>query len=358
MEPLVSLILPVYNSEKYLIKVLKAIGDQTYGNYEVIVINDGSTDRSEQIIHEYIRNKPNFNYYRKKNEGPSECRNYGIKRAKGDYIVFVDSDDTVENEYIEKLITLAISSNLDIVTCGYKEFSRYGITIQNDFWDGKYLISKQEFISKVFNGLGGTLWGKIFKREIIEKEQIYLNSNITVSEDLIFILQYVFYCKRFGTLEDTLYNYNRLNENSITSNMNFNNYLNLIEVNKIIEINLKKFFFSRDQIRKILYKRIQNLVFSFVIYQHKDKNNNWKTKRKNIDYVLADEYFNKFKHRFRTDILLEKLLLYFFVKNKRNLLALYSFILFRLYYLKIIVISKLRSTEIKQNKALFEGDIS
>lgn len=357
MEPLVSVILPVYNSEKYLTKVLQSIDNQTYSNYEVIIINDGSIDNSEQLIKEFIKDKSSFHYYRKKNEGPSECRNYGIKRAKGDYIVFVDSDDTIENEYIEKLTTSAIGLNLDIVTCGYKEFSRYGITIQNDFWEGNYITSKKEFLSKLFNGLGGTLWGKIFKREIIVREQLFLNSNIKVSEDLIFILKYAFHCKSFGTLEDTLYNYNRLNENSITSNMNFNNYLNLIEVNKIIERNLHHFSYSNDEIIKLLSRRIQDLVFSFVIYQHKEKDN-WRIKSKNIDYVLSEVNFKKYKHRFGTEILLEKPMLRFFLKENRGLLTIYSYVLFKYYYLKVLIVTKMRKSQIDQSKALFEGDIS
>lgn len=98
-----SIIIPVYNVEKYIEKCLKSVFDQTYKNYEVIIVNDGSTDGSEKIIKEYIKNKKNVVYIKQKNQGQSQARNNGVKKATGEYLLFLDSDDYIDKNLLTKL---------------------------------------------------------------------------------------------------------------------------------------------------------------------------------------------------------------------------------------------------------------
>ena len=102
--PKISVIVPVYNTEKYIERCLKSLLEQRYNDYEIIVVNDGSLDNSEEVINMYIKNYGDkIKYYVKPNGGLSDARNYGIQKATGDYICFVDSDDYIESELFEKL---------------------------------------------------------------------------------------------------------------------------------------------------------------------------------------------------------------------------------------------------------------
>ncbi len=113
-----SIIIPVYNVEEYIEKCLKSIERQTYVNFEVIIINDGSPDKSEKIISNFIKNKPKFRYYKKENGGLSDARNYGLKYVTGDYLLFIDSDDYVNVQLLEMLNNELMKNNVDIVKFG------------------------------------------------------------------------------------------------------------------------------------------------------------------------------------------------------------------------------------------------
>ena len=110
-----SIIIPVYNVEQYILKCLKSIEDQTYNNYEVIIVNDGSPDNSEKVIKEYIKGKNKYKYYKKVNGGLSDARNYGLKYVTGDYIIFIDSDDYINNELLENINKSVEKKSYDLV---------------------------------------------------------------------------------------------------------------------------------------------------------------------------------------------------------------------------------------------------
>ncbi len=117
----VSIIVPVYNTAKYLSKCLDSIIDQTYQNLEIIAINDGSTDNSETILKEYAKKESRLKIITQKNQGLSNARNAGLKRASGDFITFVDSDDIIEPEMIEKMLGALKKSHADVAVCSFKE---------------------------------------------------------------------------------------------------------------------------------------------------------------------------------------------------------------------------------------------
>ncbi len=115
----VSVIVPIYNVEKYLRKSLDSLANQTINDYEVILVNDGSTDNSQSIIDEYVEKYSVFKGFKKENGGMSSARNFGLKYAKGEYIAFVDSDDFVELNFLEKLYDKAKKDKSDVVICDY-----------------------------------------------------------------------------------------------------------------------------------------------------------------------------------------------------------------------------------------------
>ena len=125
----VSLIIPVYNVEAYLDRCLKSVEQQTYTEAEVIIVNDGSTDNSYKIIDDYVARNNNFFTYKIENSGLGGARNYGLTKATGDYIVFLDSDDYIATDCLEKFVAKAESENSDIVVCNSCDVTEDGAVI-------------------------------------------------------------------------------------------------------------------------------------------------------------------------------------------------------------------------------------
>lgn len=263
MNPKVSVIVPVYNGEKYISRCLDSIIRQSYLNIEIIIINDGSNDESESIIRLYKKRDSRIVYYSQQNKGPSEARNKGILNATGKYLVFIDADDTVDKYYVEFLLNKMIDSNSDLVCCGYRDISKYGVLNYTDF-DFEKNISIQNFMEIICQGTGGVLWGKIYKKEIITKYDFKMDKEIFMCEDLIFVLQYASRCKTVSSIKDYLYYYNRLNENSISSNISIHYIENYINVWKRIEKILHSVYLEKNKINEILTKRVQDFVLGLI----------------------------------------------------------------------------------------------
>lgn len=159
MKPLVSVIVPVYNVEDYVLKCLKSLTGQSYDSIEIIVVDDGSTDKSGEICDEFACNDKRVKAFHKKNGGLSSARNYGIKKAKGEFICLVDSDDYVRKDFVEKMV--GVSSDADIVVCGYndeipeaKELTGEEATVR--------LLTRQDNMEII-------AWNKIYRRELFKE---------------------------------------------------------------------------------------------------------------------------------------------------------------------------------------------
>lgn len=150
MDEKVSIIIPVYNCEMYIKKCLDSVLLQTYKNIEVIIIDDGSTDMSRRIINEYIKKDERIKLITQKNMGASQARNNGINFCNGEYIVFLDGDDTLNKYYVEKLYYNICNLDVDIVCCGYSEYSKYGVTELNDYYIDKNIIDKDDYYKNHF----------------------------------------------------------------------------------------------------------------------------------------------------------------------------------------------------------------
>lgn len=335
MIPLVSIIVPVYNSEQYIFNSINSILNQTYKNLEIIIINDGSTDRTDEILNEIALKDKRIVYVNQKNIGVSETRNKGIQLSKGEYITFMDSDDTVEAEYIEKLMEEILKNKFDIVTCGYTDISKYGIVKLNDFYNNNTILSKDEFINRIFNGVGGTVWGKVFRRNIIIENNIKMKQNIFMCEDMIFVLEYVMKCNKYGAINENLYNYNRLNENSISSRIDMEYYNNLVIVISEIQKILKENNYEKGYIDSILCHRIQSMSTSFLIMQHDKKHKYSKSEKiDNIKFILNNKYNNLYKNKFIGNTFKDKLMIALIKKNSVKCLNYYSKLLYKIQIIK------------------------
>ena len=213
----ISVIVPVYNSEKYLHRCLDSIVNQTYKDIEIICVNDGSTDNSLEILKEYANNDNRIKIINQMNGGAAKSRNTGLSLATSDYITFVDSDDWIELDTFEKVIS-KMSDNVDIVAWGANivneglDINSRGIIIGSLYHRIK-VTGKKKLTNDVINKTTYTVWNKLFKKSIIDDYNIKFLEN-RIYEDDNFTIIYLMHCKRGYFLSDYLYNYTQ-HKNSI-----------------------------------------------------------------------------------------------------------------------------------------------
>lgn len=210
----VSVIVPVYNTERYLRRCLKSLVGQSLKEMEIILVNDCSTDHSLDIIEEYKREYPEKISVidLKENKGPGGARNEGIAIAKGEYIGFTDSDDDVSSCMFEKLYKAADETSSDMVDCKFyhEAFDRVMKTTNESALGELDMEKRREIFIH-----SGYIWSKIIKREIVIENNIRFRENAAY-EDIDFIRTAIFYCRRAAFIDEVLYNY-RDNEVSLTS---------------------------------------------------------------------------------------------------------------------------------------------
>lgn len=197
----ISVIVPIYNTEKYLSKCLDSLVNQSLKDIEIILINDGSPDNSEKIVKKYVDKYPKkVKYYKKENEGQGIARNYAINLSQGEYITFVDSDDYIDESMLEKLYNKAIKDNADIVSInGFVEI-RNGrfINIPFEFNDSN------SYKRYILNNSGPC--GKIIKKEIITSNNLFF-PKLRAYEDISVVPLWGLYSKKISYIEEQLYYY-------------------------------------------------------------------------------------------------------------------------------------------------------
>ena len=204
----VSIIVPVYNSSNYLPKCIDSLLNQTAHDYEIILVNDGSTDDSASICEYYSRINKNVFYFYQENQGVSAARNLGIKKAHGKYISFVDSDDWVEVNYLQLLLENMSEGGLSVCKIsGNKKHSTCKGAIHR--------MSPEQAQVSIFTstGMNGFPFGKLFERKLLIDNNIFFDEEIGMCEDLLFCIQYAKYIS--GTInfsESTLYHYEQSND--------------------------------------------------------------------------------------------------------------------------------------------------
>lgn len=211
--PNISVIVPIYNTEKHLDRCIESILNQTYKDFELILIDDGSTDNSSNICNKYKEIDTRIMVIRQNNRGVSYSRNIGISKAKGKYIAFVDGDDYVDNNFLHELLNTAINNNVDMSMCNYylvKDDKKEKCSHGNK---NNEVISKEYILNNIFNNSNTvcyfSLWNKLFKKNIIIKNRILLNEDMSFGEDLVFVTKYINCCDKIGFSSKCLYYYNQ-----------------------------------------------------------------------------------------------------------------------------------------------------
>ncbi|MEI0495510.1 glycosyltransferase [Brachyspira intermedia] len=283
MNNLISIILPVYNAEKYIEKCLKSLITQTYNNIEILCINDGSKDNSYNILKKYAEKDNRIKVFTQENSGPAKTRNVGLDNASGDYIMFCDADDYYQQNMCELMLKTIIENDVDIVMCGINIIYCLSNNIREE--EVEYfklkLKGKHDILNNEILSINIMLWNKILKRSIINNNNIHFLDGFE-HDDANFILKYLINCKNYYGLDLKLYNYQIINPNSVMMNFyykNMNNKLDFIySYNNLIDYVVKNNFSKniRDSIiissvgtflafAKYLNKKQINIL----IYEHK-----------------------------------------------------------------------------------------
>lgn len=206
MENTISVIIPVYNREDCIRRCIQSIREQSYCELEIIIVDDGSTDKSGVICDQMQKEDTRILVFHQKNQGVSAARNYGIRAASGKYIQFVDSDDTIEKYMCEKLVKRQKETDADIVICGYNLITKGKIEHieATDSFFANLSCFVDDFAYYLKNFLLHNPWNKLYLRE---KIKIPFDVNYFAGEDLLFNMEYLCGCTSIASMRDMMYNY-------------------------------------------------------------------------------------------------------------------------------------------------------
>ena len=309
MSPVVSIIVPVYNAEKTLKRCVNSIINQSYKDWELLLVDDGSTDESSIICDEYAQQDRRIRVFHKKNGGVSSARNVGLDNAIGEWVTFIDSDDWIEKSMLN---ILNIVSNVDLICCyyvaeGWKEWvsDPYKDKIYKDSMMSEFLT--ECLLKSIY------VWGKFLKKELIEKHKMRFDVNLSYSEDTIFIYSYICNIKSVQTFSDAYYHYDK-NESRLSKRCeDWPGYFCIIEKQFVIIDSLSQVFqWNPEKVKNttiiafvnnyIYHNSIQEscsylreklkimLQSDAVIYAIKHNNNNRSWKGKILDWLMIHQY--------------------------------------------------------------------
>ncbi len=307
----ISLIIPVYNVEKYLPKCLDSVINQTYKQIEIIIIDDGSTDNSGILCDEYALRDNRIIVIHQPNRGVSSARNTGLDIAKGEYVMFVDSDDYVEPTFCEKPLTIAIKEHVDIVSFGYFKIGNKTTTVKKTY--NPRIVQASEAIKQLIimdDVVHGFVWNKFYKRTLFEHVRFSVGRTFE-DQGVNYLLFH--YAQRVFISDEILYHYCR-RDNSISRQY----YLPVSIINRF-DFWHERLIFIQKYYPEIEPHQIQQLVKeSFFAFYYASFLPQYKPFIKKVeDFLIANK---------KSILLLEK-------GNKKKLLMFYYCRpLFRLYY--------------------------
>lgn len=249
---MISVIIPVYNCEKYIKKCVDSVLNGTYQDFEILLINDESTDNSLKVIKELEKIDFRIKVYDESHSGVSAIRNKGIRYASGEYIAFIDGDDYVEENYLEELIKPMTNDEVDWAVCGYKKVreERNIVTEEKHFPDSFIRkdnlsdVIERIFKNDSFRNLYSNCMG-LYRKRIIEDNNLFNDESLLYGEDVYFNYNYAHYIKSFAYIAKPLYNYILHNKSSSRS---FIKKIDFAEMIKLIEnIEDKRKFYKEKQ---------------------------------------------------------------------------------------------------------------
>lgn len=269
----ISIIVPIYNAEKYLNKCVDSLINQTKKELEIILINDGSTDKSAEIIEKYQDNR--IKYYKNKNQGIGKTRNFGIRKATGKYIMFCDSDDYYELNMCELMYEKMEKENLDLVICDfYKEYENEIVEEKLPSFSNTNLKEKPTLIRTI----NLAPWNKIYRKEIITTNNIYFEEKLKY-EDTPFVAKALAVSKKVGKIDECLNHY-IIHQNSETTIRD----RRCFDIFKILDI-IREYYKDKEYAKEDLDKLTVRIITNYTIQQRVQED-------KKIGMQFIDEAFD------------------------------------------------------------------
>ena len=320
-EYFVSIIIPVYNVEKYLKKCIKSCLSQSYKNIEVIAIDDGSTDSSAMILDEIQKQEKKLRVIHKKNSGVSSARNTGLDIARGDYIIFVDADDYLSTDAVEYMIGIVKKTHADfgiLKNC-------FTSKDQKQFDDSITSITNEDAVSLLL-GLDMELgcWNKIYSKSMLEENNIRFNEELFYGEGLYFIIEVAQSAKNIGLGNKSVYYYRKNNLLSATSSFNYKKFENgeksLIKVKDELKIKNKRIFDTWSYHYSMF---AQNVLISCInnkkhIKNYKEIKREWRKKfNKYFGKIIFSKYIDIYE-KIKLIIIRISPKLFSIIRNKKN----------------------------------------
>lgn len=291
--PKISIIIPIYNSQNYLHQCLDSILNQTLKDIEIILVDDGSIDKSCNICLFYEQKDNRIKFIKQKHCGAATCRNIGFKNSTGKYVLFFDSDDIMELDTLEKLYNRALLTDADITMChskdfiqGHSNFKKLSYALDTSILNEKKIFCPKEIKNKLFQFCNGWAWDKLYKSEFIKTEHLSFQ-NLRHSNDLSFVFSSIACAKKITYIDDICV-YHRRHQNSLETTRDqapecF--YYALLNLKKILE---------EKSLYETYEKSFVNFCLKFSMW-HLSTLQNKKEARKLLKKLLKELNFSKFK---------------------------------------------------------------
>ena len=263
MRPMVSIIVPVYNAEQYLRRCVDSILNQEYTDFEVFLVNDGSTDSSGDICEEYGNKDTRVIVIQKENTGVSDSRNLALDRARGKYLQFLDSDDWITPDATRLFVRAAEEYGCDMVISDFYRVVGERLSPKGDI-EEEGVLTREEFAAHMMENPAdfyyGVLWNKLYRRDLVEEHSLRMDTNINWCEDFMFNLEYIRYAKVFYALHAPIYYYVK-RKGSLASQG--------ISISKTVKMKLNVFEYYNNFYKHVLeeedYEKNRLQVYRFFI---------------------------------------------------------------------------------------------
>lgn len=307
--PKVSIIIPVYNAERYVGRCLDSILGQSFSDFEIIAINDGSIDNSLSVLENYSAKDTRIKVASKPNGGVSSARNQGLELTRGTWIQFIDADDELMPDALETLVS-GINDDTDMVVADYVKVPDRDLPEIDSATMQGYIDSKEFLFRYPFNRYGGFLWNKLFRRSIIENHLLTFNEKILYNEDRLFLFEYMSKAPGKGKfINKPVYRYYQ-NEGGAMSSIKGPNYWKFeTDLDAFIEMCCIMREFKLWELTNALYRNTYNSYLKNI--------------RLNKRYGNNDTTFRKrLKHKLISNVPINYLIRYFILDNIKRILKL------------------------------------
>ena len=263
MRPMVSIIVPIYNAEQYLRRCVDSILNQEYTDFELLLVNDGSTDASGDICAEYGDRDPRVIVIQKENTGVSDSRNRAIDRARGKYLQFLDSDDWITPDATRLFVRAAEEYGCDMVISDFYRVVGERLSPKGDI-EEEGVLTREEFAAHMMENPAdfyyGVLWNKLYRRDIVEEHNLRMDTDISWCEDFMFNLEYIRYAKVFYALHAPIYYYVKRKGSLASQGIN---------ISKTVKMKLNVFEYYNNFYKHVLeeedYEKNRLQVYRFFI---------------------------------------------------------------------------------------------